>query len=620
MSSDNLKSDETSCIILISYCWTEIKYITGDDLIMEKNEKIDVMKIIDPYAGKCKGVLTLGRLLAALSAFVALIPFYDIWKILKVALNGGERSEMSSLGWQAVILTAASMALYICALWCTHVAAMRVQANMRSALMRRILTLPLGVFDQAGTGKLRRIFNGAASAVETYIAHNLPDKASAAATPIGLLVLFVVFDWKLGLICLIPVILAFACMMRTKGKVIQQKMSEYQNALDVMSSEATEYVRGISVVKIFGQSVDSFRRFKKAIDDYSSWSVTYTKLMRPSMVGYLTFVNAIFAFIVAAAFVLIKGEITTDIILNFTYYIIVTPLLTVTLSKIAYSGEQEMTLIDALRRISGILEIEPLPDAESKALPKDDSITLDNVKFRYKEDTDMVLRGLSLDIRSGEHIALVGPSGGGKSTAAALISRFFDVTEGAIYVGGVNIKDIPQKELMKKISFVFQNSNLLKTSILENVRLARPEASEEEVMKALEAAQCMDIINKLPNGIHTVIGAKGTYLSGGEKQRITIARAILKNAPIIILDEATAFADPDNEALVQAAMEELSKGKTLIMIAHRLSTVTNADRIYVLNEGVVAESGSHEELMQKKGIYAKMFDEYTRSAEWRIRR
>ncbi|SFX13680.1 ABC transporter ATP-binding protein [Ruminococcus sp. XPD3002] len=587
---------------------------------MEKNEKIDVMKIIDPYARKCKGVLTLGRLLAALSAFVALIPFYDIWKILKVALNGGERSEMSSLGWQAVILTAVSMALYICALWCTHVAAMRVQANMRSSLMRRILTLPLGVFDQSGTGKLRRIFNGAASAVETYIAHNLPDKAAAAATPIGLLVLFVIFDWKLGLVCLIPVILAFACMMRTKGKVIQQKMSEYQNALDVMSSEATEYVRGISVVKIFGQSVDSFRRFKKAIDDYSSWSVTYTKLMRPSMVGYLTFVNAIFAFIVAAAFVLIKGEITTDIILNFTYYIIVTPLLTVTLSKIAYSGEQEMTLIDALRRISGILEIEPLPDAESKALPKDDSITLDNVKFRYKEDTDMVLRGLSLDIRSGEHIALVGPSGGGKSTAAALISRFFDVTEGAIYVGGVNIKDIPQKELMKKISFVFQNSNLLKTSILENVRLARPEASEEEVMKALEAAQCMDIINKLPNGIHTVIGAKGTYLSGGEKQRITIARAILKNAPIIILDEATAFADPDNEALVQAAMEELSKGKTLIMIAHRLSTVTNADRIYVLNEGVVAESGSHEELMQKNGIYAKMFDEYTRSAEWRIRR
>ena len=577
----------------------------GDDLIMEKNEKIDVMKIIDPYIGKSKGVLTLGRFLAALSAITALIPFYDIWKILKAALDGGERSEMSSLGWQAVIFTVVSMILYICALWCTHIAAMRVQANMRSLLMRRILTLPLGVFDQAGTGKIRRIFNGAASAAETYIAHNLPDKAAAAATPMGLLVLFVIFDWKLGLICLIPVILAFACMMRTKGKVIQQKMSEYQNALDVMSSEATEYVRGISVVKIFGQSVDSFHRFKRAIDDYSSWSVTYTKLMRPSMVGYLTFVNAIFAFIAAAAFLLIKGEITNDIILDFTYYIIVTPLLTVTLSKIAYSGEQEMTLIDALRRISGILEIEPLPDAENKAVPKDDSITLDNVKFRYKENSEMVLKGLSLDIRAGEHIALVGPSGGGKSTVAALISRFFDVTEGAIYVGVVNIKDIPQKELMKKISFVFQNSNLLKTSILENVRLARPDASEKEVMKALEAAQCMDIINKLPNGIHTVIGSKGTYLSGGVKQRITIARAILKNAPIPILDEATAFADPDNEALVQAAMEELSKGKTLIMIAHRLSTVTNADRIYVLDDGVVAESGNHEELMQKKASTQK---------------
>ena len=587
---------------------------------MEKKEKVNVKKIIDLYSGNSGGILTLGRILAGISAITALVPFYDIWKIMKVAIDGGGRSEMTSLGVQAVVITAVSMLMYICALWCTHVAAMRIQANMRSSLMRRILTLPLGVFDESGTGRIRRIFNSAASALETYIAHNLPDKAAAAATPAGLILLFLIFDWKLGLICLIPVVLAFSCMMRTKGKVIQEKMGEYQNALDVMSSEATEYVRGIPVVKIFGQSVESFHRFRKSIEDYRNWAVEYTHLMRPSMVGYLTFVNSIFAFITAAAFVLVKGEITGEIILNFAFYIIITPMLTVTLSKIAFSGEQEIELLDALKRVDTILEIEPVSEGKSVELPKDESVVFDKVCFRYKSDSKDVLNDLSFEIGSGEHIALVGPSGGGKSTVVSLIARFFDVTGGVIYFGGVNIKNIPQKELMNRIAFVFQNGCLLKTSILENVRLSRPEASEAEVMKALEAARCMDIIEKFPDGVNTVIGSKGVYLSGGEKQRIIIARAILKNAPVIVLDEATAFADPENEALVQEAINELSKGKTLIMIAHRLSTVTGADRIFVLDGGNIAECGSHDELMKTGGIYSKMYNEYTRSAEWRIGR
>ena len=581
-------------------------------------KKDNVMKVINEYAGSYRYVIVLGRVLAALSALVGMVPYYDLWRIIKVAVSGENLSQISGLAWQAVGIMILSMLMYVGALMCTHVSAFRVQANLRTRLMKHIVTLPLGVFDQAGTGKIRRIVNESSAATENYIAHNLADKAVASATPVGLVVLMLAFDWRIGLICLIPAIIGFLFMMGMMGKEMQEKMREYQNALEVMSSEATEYVRGIPVVKTFGQTVFSFKRFKNALDDYEKWCVSYTISLRKSMMGFMTGINAIFVALVFAGFIFARNGVTSDLILNMMYYIIITPLLTVTLTKIAYAGEQEMQVIDSIKRIDGILNIQPLSETDQAKQPKDYSVELKNIRYRYPDAENDAIHNLSLSIPSGQHVAFVGPSGGGKTTTAALIARFFDVQEGTIEIGGVNVKEIPQNTLMKMVSFVFQDNKLLKGTILDNVRLAKPEATDAEVMEALKKAQCMDIIKKLPDGIHTVIGTKGTYLSGGEQQRIAIARAVLKNAPILILDEATAFADPDNEAMVQKAFEELSVGKTLIMIAHRLTTVADADRIFVLKDGTCAESGSHKELMEQNGLYKEMFEEYTRSIEWKV--
>ena len=576
------------------------------------------MKVINGYAGGHRHLITVGRILAAVSAFMALVPFYDLWRIIRIAVMGEDAAGIAPIAWTAVAWTVGSLLVYIGALMCTHIAAFRVQANMRSTLMRRIMSLPLGVFDEDGTGKIRRTVNDSTAATETFIAHNLPDKSVAAATPIGLAALMLIFDWRIGLICVVPAIIGFSFLMSMMGKGMQEKMAEYQNALDTMSSEATEYVRGIPVVKVFGQSVHSFTRFKNAIDGYGKWATDYTLMLRPKMAAFMTCINAVFAFIVLAAYLFSGGGMTNELILDIMYYIIVTPLFTVTLTKIAYSGEQEMVVQDALKRIDSILAVEPLAKAQKDETPADNSVELTDVCYRYKDAANDAVHNLNIKINAGEHVAFVGPSGGGKTTTAELIARFFDVTEGSIKIGGADIRNIPHDKLMNCVSFVFQDSRLLKASILENVRLARPDASEAEVLAALEQAQCGDIIEKLPDGVNTVIGTKGTYLSGGEQQRISIARAILKNAPILILDEATAFADPDNEAKVQAAFETLAKGKTLIMIAHRLSTVTDADSIYVLDNGEVAESGSHAELMQKGGLYSRMYDEYTRSIDWKV--
>jgi len=585
---------------------------------MAKVEKYDHMKLIRNYAGGHKNLILLGRILAGISAVMTLIPFYELWRIIKIAVEGEDPDQISGHAWLAVGLIIGALLVYILALLCTHIAAFRVQANMRSALMRRIITLPLGVFDEDGTGKIRRIVNDSTAATETYIAHNLADKTVAAITPVGLVVLVMAFNWKIGLICVIPAIIGFCCMMSMMGRNMQEKMKEYQNALEIMSSEATEYVRGISVVKTFGQTVHSFTRFKKSIDDFGKWSTDYTLMLRKPMIAFMTCINAIFLALVVAAFLITGDGIANADILNVMYYIIVTPLITVALTKVAYSGEAEMTLIDALKRADQILAIEPLPESETPLVPKDSSIELEHVSYRYKDATRDAVSDISLSIRPGEHVALVGPSGSGKTTLAELLVRFFDVTAGRISIGGVNIKDMSSAALMEQVSFVFQDSRLIKTSILENVRMGRPSATEEEVLAALEKAQCMDIIHKLPQGIHTILGEKGTYLSGGEQQRITIARAVLKDAPILILDEATAFADPDNETKVQAAFSEMAKDKTVIMIAHRLSTVSDADRIFVLSDGKLLESGSHEDLMDRNGLYKRMFDEYSRSIEWKV--
>ena len=574
------------------------------------------------YAGNYKYFTMLSRILSVISTWIALVPFYYIWRIMKEVLDVApaydQAKGITSLGWSAVGFALLSMIIYIVALMCSHIAAFRIQANMRSAMMHKIVKLPLGFMDQDGSGKIRKIVQESSEATETYLAHQLPDRAGAIATPIGLLVLLVVFDWRLGLLSLVPVVTAFLIMSSMTGKNMEIKMKEYQNSLEEMSSEAVEYIRGIPVVKTFGQSVFSFKRFRKAIDNYEKWVISYTKDMRLPMVGYTTTINAVFAILIAAAFWLSKGTDDKTFLLNLLFYIIITPIITVTLNKIMYSSENKMLVEDALKRVDGILEREPLEQAKELKTPKDASIVFENVSFRYKDGITDALHGVNLKIEPGEHVAFVGPSGGGKTTLASLIARFFDVTEGKLVVGGVNIKEIADEKLMETVSFVFQDSKLLKMSIYDNIRMVKNDATKEQVLHALKEAQCMDIIEKMPQGIDTMIGTRGTYVSGGEAQRLSIARAMLKDAPILILDEATAFADPDNEVKVQEAFSRLSKGKTVIMVAHRLSSVTNADRICVLKDGEIVETGNHESLTKQNGIYAHMWKEYNQSIRWKV--
>ncbi len=571
------------------------------------------------YAGSYKYLTILSWVLSVISAWIALVPFYYIWKIIKevlaVAPDYGQAEHLSGYGWSAVSFALLSMLIYICALMCSHIAAFRVQANMRTEMMHHIVTLPLGFMDGEGSGKIRKIVNECSAATETYLAHQLPDQAGAYATPVGLLVLLLVFDWRLGLLSLVPVVLAFLIMGSMTGKKMEQKMKEYQNALEEMSSEAVEYVRGIPVVKTFGQSVFSFKRFRTSIEKYEKWTISYTEDLRMPMVAYTTIINAVFSILIAAAFFFTTSN---AFLLNLLFYIIITPIITVTLNKIMFASENKMIVAYALARVDSIMDRKPLQETDKAAVPEDNSITFEQVSFRYEDAAKDALHQICLEIGEGEHVAVVGPSGGGKTTLASLIARFFDVTEGAVKIGGVDVRDIPSKELMERVSFVFQDSKLLKMSIFENVRMGKKDASREEVMEALKNAQCEDIIEKLPNGIDTVIGTKGTYVSGGEAQRLSIARAMLKNAPILILDEATAFADPDNETKVQEAFSRLSQGKTVIMIAHRLSSVTNADRIFVLKDGEIAETGTHEELEKANDLYAHMWEEYNKSVCWKV--
>ena len=577
------------------------------------------------YADNYKYLTIASWVLATVSAFIALVPFYYIWRLIKevirVSPDFDRAQNLSAYGWCAVESAVLAMLIYMGGLICSHLAAFHVQATMRSRLMRHIMSLPLGFMDKDGSGKVRKIVNESSAATETYLAHQLPDKCVATATPIGLVVLLLVFDWRLGLLSLIPVVLGFAIMSTMMGANMKKKMEEYQNALEEMSSEAVEYVRGIPVVKTFGQSVFSFKRFRDSIKKYEKWTIAYTKDLRIPMMGLTTAINSVFAILIAATFWLggVKsGSADGTFLLNLMFYIIITPIITVTMTKMMYAGENVMIVEDALNRIDGLLEKKPLPQSVNPEKPQDASISFKNVSYRYDGASDDAIHNISLDIKSGEHIAFVGPSGGGKSTLAKLIARFADVNSGFIEIGGVNVKNIKASDLMNTVSFVFQDSKLLKMSIFDNVRMGNKNAMREEVIEALHNAQCDDIIEKLPGGIDTVIGSKGTYLSGGETQRIAIARAMLKNAPILILDEATAFADPDNEAKVQAAFSKLSEGKTVIMIAHRLSSVTEVDRIYVLKNGQICQSGTHENLLSQDGLYAHMWKEFNKSVSWKV--
>ena len=580
----------------------------------------NLSRLLD-YAGGHRYLTYASWVLSAASALLALIPYWYIWRlmgeVLAAAPDFSRARGLAHNGWMAVLFAVLAVLVYIAALMCSHMGAFRIASSLRIEAMRHIVTLPLGAAEQFGSGRLRKIVNESSAATETYLAHQLPDRAGAIATPIGLLVLLLVFDWRLGLLSLAPVALGFLIMMAMTGPRMQQKMKEYQDALDDMSNEAVEYVRGIPVVKTFGQTIFSFKKFKDSIDRYKVWVIAYTKQLRLPMMCYTAAINGVFAFLTAGALVLTRNGVTGQFLLNLIFYIIITPVISVTLTRIMFQSENAMIVDDALQRIDSVLNLAPLPEPARPREPRDGSVELSDVCFRYGGGPE-VLRHVTLSIPAGTTAAFVGPSGGGKTTLAQLIARFFDPQSGVIRIGGVDVRDIAKETLMDTVSFVFQDSRLIKASILDNVRLGRPEATREEVLAALRSAQCGDILEKLPQGVDTVIGSRGVYLSGGEQQRIAIARVMLKNTPVIILDEATAFADPDNEARVQAAFARLAEGKTVLMIAHRLSTVAHVDQIFVVEEGRIAEHGSYDQLLTRDGLFRRLWDNYQTSTQWKV--
>ena len=580
------------------------------------------LSVLMGYAGRHRYLTYSSWMLSAVSALAALLPFVFVWLIIRDVIEAdGDYSpiqgSLTVYGWWAVGSALISMLIYFAALMCSHIAAFRVAGNMRKRTMRHVASLPVGFMSGIGSGRVRRIVNESSAATETYLAHQLPDMAGAFATPVGMLILLAVFDWRLGLLSLIPTVLGFIIMSKMTGKGMAQKMKEYQNALEDMNNQAVEYVRGVPVVKTFGQTVYSFKRFKGSIDEYHKWVIAYTKQLMWPMVAFTTAVNCVFVPLIIAGLCFTAGGVQPQFLLNLIFYIIFTPIISVTLMRVMFMSENNMIVGDAIARIDGLLKIQPLPERAAPEQPADNSVTLENVTFAYEPGRNAI-DGISMHISSGQTVALVGPSGGGKTTAAGLIARFWDVSGGSVKIGGTDVKNISRQRLNDTVAYVFQDSRLLKTSIFENVRMGKPSATRAEVMRALHEAQCDDILNKFPHGVDTVIGSKGVYLSGGEQQRIAIARVMLKNAPVLVLDEATAFADPENEAAVQRAFERLANGRTVIMIAHRLTTVQNADKIYVLKDGKIAEEGTHVQLMSEKGIYSNMYEEYRTSIAWKV--
>lgn len=583
-------------------------------------KRSDLSRLME-YAGGHRVFTYVSWVLSALSALVALVPFLYIWMILRDVLNAApdysRAVNIPHYGWMAVLFAALSYLIYVCALLCSHLSAFRVATNLRLAVSEHLARLPLGFTERYGSGKLRKVIQESTGAAETYLAHQLPDQYAAMATPVGLLVLLFVFDWRLGLLSLVPVALGFVIMSAMTGKRMAEKMRQYGNALAAMSGEAVEYVRGIPVVKTFGQSVFSFKKFKATIDEYEKWVIAYTKELRMPMLFYTAAINGVFAFLIAGGLLLTRNGVTPEFLLNLLFYIIITPVISLTLTKIMYMSESKMIVADALSRIDSVLDEAPVSVSEKPQHPKDSSIALHDVRFSYDGRTD-VIRGVSMDIRPGQTVALVGPSGGGKSTVAKLISRFWDVSSGSITIGGVDIREMPLSQLSEYVSFVTQDNFLFNCSLLENIRLGNPQATDEEVKAAAKAAQCEEFIAKLPQGYDTPAGEAGKRLSGGEKQRVAIARMLLKNAPIVILDEATAFTDPENEDKIQRSIAALTRGKTLLVIAHRLSTIKNADNIVVLKDGAIAAEGKQEALLETCPLYRDMWQAHIGTKHWAV--
>ncbi|MBQ8955814.1 MAG: ABC transporter ATP-binding protein [Lachnospiraceae bacterium] len=594
---------------------------------MKEKKKSDLAVLLD-YAGSYKGLTFLGMALSAVAMILGMLPYICIWLVVRdlvaVAPDWTQAEGIARYGWMAFIFAVAGIAVYFVALMCTHLAAFRTAANIRKKGMEHLMKAPLGFFDSNASGLLRNRLDGATADTETLLAHNMADIVGTVAMFIGMLVLMFVFDWRMGASCLLAAVVSILAMFTMMGGKNAKLMAEYQAAQDVMSKAGTEYVRGIPVVKVFQQTVYSFKAFKDAIEDYSVKAEKYTDgaCRLPQSVN-LTFTEGAFIFLVPVALFLAPGAYTSgnfaEFVTDFAFYAVFSAIISTALAKIMFATSGMMLASTAIKRIDEVMNAPTLTITNDPKMPEGNGVEFKDVSFTYDGADVPALDHVTFSVKPGQTVALVGPSGGGKTTAASLIPRFWDVTSGYVEVGGVDVRQTDPHVLMDQVAFVFQNNRLFKTSVLENVRAARPDATREEVMAALSAAQCEDIIKKLPNGIDTVIGTEGTYLSGGEQQRVALARAILKGAPIVVLDEATAFADPENEALIQKAFAALTKERTVIMIAHRLSTVVGSDNIIVMDDGRVAEQGTHEELVAANGLYARMWKDYNQAALWRIR-
>ncbi|MBR3125181.1 MAG: ABC transporter ATP-binding protein [Mogibacterium sp.] len=594
---------------------------------MDKRKESDLSVLLG-YAGSYKKLTFIGLGLSAIAMILGMLPYICIWlaarDLIAVAPDWTKATSISRYGWMAFAFAFGGIAVYFFALMCTHLAAFRTAVNIRKQGMAHLMKTPLGFFDNNASGLIRNRLDGGAAETETLLAHNLADIVGTAAMFISMLVLMFVFDWRMGAACLMAAVISVIAMFTMMGGKNAKLMAEYQAAQDHMSKEGTEYVRGIPVVKVFQQTVYSFKAFKEAIDDYSAKAEHYQgDICRVPQAVNLTFTEGAFIFLVPVALLIAPRSLDSssfaEFVTDFAFYAVFSAIISTALARIMFAASGMMLASTALGRISKVTSAPVFEPVKDPQVPQDNSVEFRNVSFTYDGSELPALDHVSFRVEPGQTVALVGPSGGGKTTAASLIPRFWDVSSGSVNVGGVDVRNIDHKVLMDNIAFVFQNVHLFKTSILENVRAAKPDASREEVMEALFAAQCGDIVANLPEGIDTKIGTAGTFLSGGEQQRIALARAILKDAPVVVLDEATAFADPENEALIQKAFSSLTKDRTVIMIAHRLSTVVGADKIIVLNEGHAAEKGTHEELLKKNGLYARMWEDYNKAAKWRIK-
>ena len=593
---------------------------------MDKRKESDLAVLLG-YAGSYKKLTFIGLGLSAIAMILGMLPYICIWlaarDLIAVAPDWTRATSISQYGWMAFAFAFGGIAVYFCALMCTHLAAFRTAVNIRKQGMAHLMKTPLGFFDNNASGLIRNRLDGGAAETETLLAHNLADIVGTAAMFISMLILMFVFDWRMGAACLMSAVISVIAMFTMMGGKNASLMAEYQAAQDHMSKAGTEYVRGIPVVKVFQQTVYSFRAFREAIDDYSAKAEHYQgDICRVPQAVNLTFTEGAFIFLVPAALLIAPRALTNgnyaEFVTDFAFYAVFSAIISTALARIMFAASGMMLAGTALGRISKVTGAPVFNPAEDPQKPKDNSVEFKDVSFTYEGSELPALDHVSFRAEPGQKIALVGPSGGGKTTAASLIPRFWDVSSGSVLVGDVDVRNIEQHELMDNIAFVFQNTHLFKSSILENVRASKPDAAREEVMEALFAAQCGDIIASLPEGIDTKIGTEGTYLSGGEQQRIALARAILKDAPIVVLDEATAFADPENEALIQKAFLSLTKDRTVIMIAHRLSTVVGADKIIVLDEGHAVEEGTHDELLARGGLYARMWEDYNKAVRWRI--